>query len=215
MTHLYSQYFSRVDCLNLQKWNVTFISVSAQTKYKWFTRMTFQKIIIDFDRCDFNLFRSEFLKSTVWSDNFYRNINLTINNLMSLWLISDMARYTSETSPFWVIIFNSEWLISYMYNCSAYAGWIHLWGNCLLQYHIIWWRVKLYKSKIAFAVNLLFQISLKSISENEPHLVLQEEWGKAPENCWIAEDGGGEDCCFFVDPTPSSVGLQQPRRVWL
>ena len=32
--------------------------------------MTFQKIIIDFDRCDFNLFRLEFLKSTVWSDNF-------------------------------------------------------------------------------------------------------------------------------------------------
>ena len=127
--------------------------------------MTFQKIIIDFDRCDFNLFRSEFLKSTVWSDNFYRNINLTINNLMSLWLISDMARYTSETSPFWVIIFNSEWLISYMYNCSAYAGWIHLWGNCLIQYHIIWWRVKLYKSKIAFAVNLLFQILLKVFSE--------------------------------------------------
>ena len=25
MTHLYSQYFSKVDCLYLKKWNVTFI----------------------------------------------------------------------------------------------------------------------------------------------------------------------------------------------
>ena len=107
MTHLYSQYFSRVDCLNLQKWNVIFISVSAQTKYKWFTRMTFQKIIIDLTGVTLT-----FLDRNVES----RQFEVTTLTKISIW----QAIILSEIDWFGPVLHNlwSYGLVIYNYNSS-------------------------------------------------------------------------------------------------